>query len=62
MTMKGTIKEITAKLNENAETAVSPANVNGFVKVLEHLGKAKVVGKGPAPARGRAAKIYEVEV
>ena len=59
--MKGTIKEIVAALNEKGAD-VSQVNVNGFVHVMQALKKAKVVGEGEKPKRGRAAKIYEIEL
>jgi hypothetical protein len=59
--MKGTIKEIAESLSGKG-FEVSAANVNGFVKVMEALGKAKVTGEGPKPKRGRVAKVYEIEI
>jgi hypothetical protein len=63
-TMKGTIKEITTKLNKKCgeEDKIGSVYVNGFLRVMVALGKAKVVGVGPAPKRGRSPKVYELEV
>lgn len=58
--MKGTVKEITAQLNDKGVNVTLP-NVNGFINVLEALGKAKKVGsQKQANTRGRAATVFEV--
>lgn len=54
--MKTTVKELSDKLG------VDVVYINGFLKTLEKLGKATVVGKveRPAGTKGKPASIYEI--
>jgi hypothetical protein len=55
--MKTTVKELSDKLG------VDVVYINGFLKTLEKLGKASVVGKveRPAGTKGKPASIYEIQ-
>lgn len=54
--MKTTVKELSDKLG------VDVVYINGFLKTLEKLGKATVVGKveRPAGTKGKPSNIYEI--
>lgn len=55
--MKGTIKELAEQLG------VKAVDMNGYINVLLHLGKAKFAGEVPRKTgqKGKASKIYEIE-
>ena len=56
ITFKGTVKEFADKFG------VSTVEANGLIKGLHLLEKAKIVGEGPKPARGRTPSVYEFTI
>jgi len=62
MDMTGTIKELADKLSEKTGQGIDKAAVGGYVRVMVAMGKARVVGKGKKPTRGRSPVIYELDL
>ena len=56
ITFKGTVKEFADKFG------FSIVEANGLIKGLHLLEKAKIVGEGPKPARGRTPSVYEFSI